>query len=645
MGIALVVVAVGVWLSLQEEQISCNNNLDCPTQMECEDSTCVSVGCVEEGGMIPGAVSPEYRERTATECCAGLKGVNYFRNYDADCNPAPLAGGPAGVCSDCGNGVCEEWESKCNCPEDCEKPSIGCKNENEFCGGIAGIECCSGLTCEYDGDYPDAGGVCAKESVFDFDDSPFGFHPGSANNYAYIQDMDAVWSREGTYIIWDWVDVERNSNFKFTDATAPPKEGVPNSGGQVNYDALRLNTPVGINIMTNVCPFRENDVFVNSQEKDIYYNFVKKMVERYDGDDNLGCTLAAPDCYNLGDNDYPSKEIIDKFETNPIKYWQVCNQITDICDEKDCRETYAAKYAEVQKMTYQAVKEADKTANVLIAGDSGKELYPKVFEYLNGDYIDIVDFHRFGTKDNYDPKNDFNYLKASLQSAGFNLNELKFWITETGTYSGDPSQHVTGKQELLYQSEKQQASGLLKRYVSALSYKIEKIFWAWNIVEGFKRDCGIFDYTGLVYDGCDCNENGKYVCEKGIGYDLGQGVKKLSYYTYKLMVEKLEGSDWDNIQTIQESDNVYIYKFTKNGEPVWVAWWDYFDDTGSSKTISLDVGSINSVKITKAVPNAEDGSKIDANDYPDFFNTETKTVSGGKVEITLGESPVFVEGK
>ncbi|MFH0923218.1 MAG: hypothetical protein V1825_00600, partial [Candidatus Falkowbacteria bacterium] len=73
--------------------------------------------------------------------------------------------------------------------ECCMPVKKGCKNENEFCGGIAGIECCSGLTCEYDGDYPDAGGVCAKESVFDFDDSPFGFHPGSANNYAYIQDM------------------------------------------------------------------------------------------------------------------------------------------------------------------------------------------------------------------------------------------------------------------------------------------------------------------------------------------------------------------------------------------------------------------------------------------------------------------------
>ena len=30
----------------------------------------------------------------------------------------------------------------------------------EFCGGIAGIMCEEGLTCDYEGAYPDAGGVC-----------------------------------------------------------------------------------------------------------------------------------------------------------------------------------------------------------------------------------------------------------------------------------------------------------------------------------------------------------------------------------------------------------------------------------------------------------------------------------------------------
>ena len=34
--------------------------------------------------------------------------------------------------------------------------------EGEFCGGIAAFQCDTGLTCKYDGDYPDAGGTCIR---------------------------------------------------------------------------------------------------------------------------------------------------------------------------------------------------------------------------------------------------------------------------------------------------------------------------------------------------------------------------------------------------------------------------------------------------------------------------------------------------
>ncbi len=35
-----------------------------------------------------------------------------------------------------------------------------CAKENKMCGGIAGVLCCPGLACKYDGSYPDASGVC-----------------------------------------------------------------------------------------------------------------------------------------------------------------------------------------------------------------------------------------------------------------------------------------------------------------------------------------------------------------------------------------------------------------------------------------------------------------------------------------------------
>jgi len=49
------------------------------------------------------------------------------------------------------------------------------------------------------------------------------------------------------------------------------------------------------------------------------------------------------------------------------------------------------------------------------------------------------------------------------------------------------------------------------------------------------------------------------------------------------------------------------------------------------------------VKITEAVPKYESGK--DVTDYSAAFNTETKSASNGKITITLGDKPVFVEEK
>jgi hypothetical protein len=102
------------------------------------------------------------------------------------------------------------------------------------------------------------------------------------------------------------------------------------------------------------------------------------------------------------------------------------------------------------------------------------------------------------------------------------------------------------------------------------------------------------------------------------------------------MVETLDGSDWTNIQTIQESSGVYIYKFTKNGRPIWVAW----NDNTNSQTISLDVGTINTVNVVEAIPQYASGSEV--TNYNSAFNTELKTAQSGKITVTLSDAPVFV---
>jgi len=42
-----------------------------------------------------------------------------------------------------------------------------CAASGQICSGIAGIQCCDGLQCKMNGNYPDASGVCVEKNSLD----------------------------------------------------------------------------------------------------------------------------------------------------------------------------------------------------------------------------------------------------------------------------------------------------------------------------------------------------------------------------------------------------------------------------------------------------------------------------------------------
>ncbi|MHC4345642.1 MAG: LamG-like jellyroll fold domain-containing protein [Planctomycetota bacterium] len=52
------------------------------------------------------------------QCCEGLQEIPPTYIYDGNCDDNGMTGWSY-LCSDCGNGICESWESACNCPQDC----------------------------------------------------------------------------------------------------------------------------------------------------------------------------------------------------------------------------------------------------------------------------------------------------------------------------------------------------------------------------------------------------------------------------------------------------------------------------------------------------------------------------------------------
>jgi len=106
---------------IDQNKVSCQDDLSCPKQKKCQDQACVDVGCVEAGESIPGAISPDYRDHMALECCAGLQSISWPSLFDENCSPVMLMGAPSGLCANCGDGLCDSQknETKCNCPADC----------------------------------------------------------------------------------------------------------------------------------------------------------------------------------------------------------------------------------------------------------------------------------------------------------------------------------------------------------------------------------------------------------------------------------------------------------------------------------------------------------------------------------------------
>ena len=63
------------------------------------------------------------------DCCQNLEKIVPARVYDNNCQEITMTGWTH-ICSDCGNTICEDWESGCNCPADCQERTSQEKNKD-----------------------------------------------------------------------------------------------------------------------------------------------------------------------------------------------------------------------------------------------------------------------------------------------------------------------------------------------------------------------------------------------------------------------------------------------------------------------------------------------------------------------------------
>jgi hypothetical protein len=349
-----------------------------------------------------------------------------------------------------------------------------------------------------------------------------------------------------------------------------------------------------------------------------------------------------------------------------VRYWSIDNEHSSLylpafCGatiEPVCAADAARAYADLVERSYQVIRGLDPEAKIVFGGVAGNtegvgiDYYRQALLALAArsadGFFDFFDYHDFNTFTKYQQtskKRGVGFFRTLLADTGFAGKPIL--VKAGGTHSGKDL--ASGNRRLRkLQSEGEQAEYLVKRFVHHAANGVKLTLWGTiREDESGEEDLfeDIFRQNGLIYNGLTRTT----VCDPAVESpcpDPGDGVNKLSYFSFKHLMEKASPLDWSNIETLRDgTQNVYAYRLRHVGsaQSAIFAWWDYFKDKkgATSKTVRFDRFASPSVVVTELIPAQDSGAAV--TDYATAFPTSVQPVIGGSVNITLGKSPVLVE--
>jgi hypothetical protein len=314
-----------------------------------------------------------------------------------------------------------------------------------------------------------------------------------------------------------------------------------------------------------------------------YEAFVREIVERYDGDGFSDAVfITGRKC---------------------IKYWQIEYEPGKKPDKgSNYWNGTAADYADLYLFAHDVIKGADLSAQVaLCAFTWGALIY-----YLENstsflmEVLRIVD-EQGGNIDIFD-----SHIDAYSQ---FSLKPL--WVTETNIDKNKMDPDFTTEEYNRFV-----AKDIVKRYSVLSDGYVQKIFW-FNFA----------DKANVTWNvPMEPND-----FEKFRGLTENSFAPKPVYYTYKLFIEKIKGKKAvRRIRALQADSDTWIYKFARNDSAVYVMWYDSPDSESTEEFIQLPW---EQVLITHVITEPGQTEPV----------TEVRAAPGGVLQITLDDSPVFVQ--
>jgi len=333
-----------------------------------------------------------------------------------------------------------------------------------------------------------------------------------------------------------------------------------------------------------------------------YARFVRRVVERYDGD---------------GEGDVSPYV--------KVKYWQLGNEI--FTGDVGLRHSYV----EFARITGRAIRQADPEAKIVlmspVLGELEQSCHARamqnyhwlenvVLSLKDSGIVDVLDVHYFSSAAEY-KMYEAGKLRRFLDTQG--LSDTQIWSCENATWAykpGDLGPRVVHP----YQSEKTQAAGLIKRFVYNFGEGVDKIFWAPLL--DFENFGGILNSTGLIGDGAGNGEPPDSL-----------GRPRASYYAYCLLSNTIDTDKarYAGKLSIHKEPELYAYEYTslkESGVRFCILWRD------QGRFSVVLPGKCTRAQVMNMVPDSEgrfEKSRVIAAD------------ENGKLSVAVGTAPLLVK--